>query len=34
MTLALKARPTIQTPIGPIKYPSPITIVDRDVTVP
>lgn len=29
--IALRARPTIETPIGPIAYPSPITIVSRDV---
>lgn len=34
MRLALKATPTIQTPIGPIRYPSPITIVHRDVEAP
>ena len=33
MNIALRARPTIQTAIGPIRYPSPITIVDRDVEV-
>ena len=34
MNIALRATPTIQTPIGPIRYPSPITIVQRDVEVP
>jgi protein involved in polysaccharide export with SLBB domain len=34
MNIALRATPTIQTPIGPIRYPSPITIVHRDVEVP
>jgi hypothetical protein len=34
MNIALRARPTIQTPIGPIRYPSPITIVQRDVDTP
>jgi hypothetical protein len=34
MTLALEASPTIDTPIGPIRYPSPIRIVQRDVDVP
>jgi hypothetical protein len=34
MNIALRARPTIQTPIGPIRYPSPITIVQRDVGSP
>ena len=29
--IALRARPTITTPIGPITYPSDITIVRRDV---
>lgn len=32
LNIALKATPTIQTPIGPIRYPSPITIVQRDVS--
>jgi len=27
----LRARPTVDTPIGPIEYPQPITIVSRDV---
>jgi len=31
MSISLKATPTIQTPIGPIRYPSPITIVEREV---
>ncbi|MEX1055779.1 MAG: hypothetical protein WED81_07100, partial [Rhodothermales bacterium] len=26
----LRARPTVDTPIGPIEYPQPITIVSRD----
>jgi hypothetical protein len=30
-TLSLRARPTIDTPIGPIRYPEPITIVSREV---
>lgn len=34
MTLALEATPTIDTPIGPIRYPGPIRIVQRDVGVP
>ena len=34
MNLALKATPTIQTPIGPIRYPTPITIVQRTVAAP
>lgn len=29
--IALRARPTVTTPIGPITYPSDITIVRRDV---
>ena len=29
--VALRALPTIDTPIGPISYPRPITIVSRDV---
>lgn len=29
--ISLRARPTIDTPIGPIRYPEPITIVARDV---
>ena len=33
MTLALEARPTIETPIGPIRYPAPIRIVQKDVRV-
>jgi len=28
--ISLRARPTIDTPIGPIRYPSPITIVSRE----
>lgn len=31
LNLALKATPTIDTPLGPIRYPSPLTIVQRDV---
>lgn len=27
--VSLRARPTIDTPVGPIRYPSPITIVSR-----
>ena len=30
----LRATPTIDTPIGPIRYPEPITIVSRDVGSP
>jgi hypothetical protein len=29
--VSLRAQPTIDTPIGPIEYPSPITIVSRTV---
>lgn len=29
--VALKATPTIQTPLGPIRYPQPITILSREV---
>jgi hypothetical protein len=29
--IAVEAVPTIQTPLGPIRYPRPITIVDREV---
>jgi hypothetical protein len=29
--ISLRARPTIDTPIGPIRYPQPITIVAREV---
>jgi hypothetical protein len=29
--VALRATPTIQTPIGPIRYPEPITIVTRTI---
>lgn len=32
--LSLKATPTIQTPIGPMSYPRPITIVQRQVGSP
>jgi hypothetical protein len=32
--ISLKATPTIQTPIGPIRYPTPITIVQRTVGGP
>ena len=32
--IVLRATPTINTPIGPITYPSPITIVNTTVTVP
>lgn len=28
--VSLRARPTIDTPIGPIRYPTPITIVSRE----
>jgi hypothetical protein len=30
-TIRLVATPTIQTPIGPIRYPNPITIINREV---
>ena len=30
-TLSLRATPTIETPLGPIRYPQPITIVSRTV---
>ena len=29
--IALRATPVIQTPLGPIRYPQPITIVSREV---
>ncbi len=29
--IALRATPVIQTPLGPIRYPQPITIVNREV---
>jgi hypothetical protein len=29
--IALRAIPTIDTPLGPISYPSPITIVSQSV---
>lgn len=29
--IRLQAQPTIRTPLGPIRYPQPITIVSRDV---
>lgn len=29
--ITLRALPTVDTPIGPIRYPAPITIVNRDV---
>lgn len=29
--VALRASPTVDTPIGPIRYPQPITILSRDV---
>jgi hypothetical protein len=29
--ISLRARPTIQTALGPIRYPQPITIVSRTV---
>ena len=32
--IALRARPVIETPIGPIRYPQPITIVNTSVGVP
>lgn len=31
MSVRIEAMPTIQTPIGPIQYPQPITIVSREV---
>ncbi len=30
-TVSLRATPTIETPLGPIRYPQPITIVSRTV---
>ena len=30
-TLSVRATPTIETPLGPIRYPQPITIVSRTV---
>jgi len=33
-SLALRASPTIQTSIGPIRYPQPITVVSREVGGP
>lgn len=33
-SLALRASPTIQTAVGPIRYPDPITIVSREVGGP
>ena len=32
--IQLRARPSIDTPIGPIRYPNDITIVSRDVGTP
>jgi hypothetical protein len=29
--IALRATPTIQTPLGPMRYPQPITILSREV---
>ncbi|MBT5875707.1 MAG: hypothetical protein HOH43_19945 [Candidatus Latescibacteria bacterium] len=29
--ISLKATPTIETPLGPIRYPQPLTIVDRRI---
>jgi hypothetical protein len=29
--IQLRATPTIETPLGPIRYPQPITIVSREV---
>jgi hypothetical protein len=29
--ITLRALPTVDTPIGPIRYPAPITVVNRDV---
>ncbi len=29
--IRLKATPTVETPLGPIRYPNPITIVSREV---
>lgn len=34
INLTLKATPTIETPLGPIRYPAPITIVQRAVATP
>jgi hypothetical protein len=34
MSIAIEATPTIQTAIGPIRYPSPIRILHRDVDAP
>jgi hypothetical protein len=34
MSIAIEATPTIQTAIGPIRYPSPIRIVHREVEAP
>ena len=32
LDLALRATPTIDTPLGPIRYPTPITIVHKEVS--
>jgi len=32
--IQLRARPSVDTPIGPIRYPNDITIVSRDVGTP
>jgi hypothetical protein len=29
--ISLQATPTVSTPLGPIRYPGPITIVSREV---
>jgi hypothetical protein len=34
LNIELTARPTIDTPLGPMRYPNPITIVQRDVPAP
>lgn len=34
MNIALRATPTIQTEAGPIRYPTPITIVQQDIGTP
>jgi hypothetical protein len=31
--VALRASPVVQTPLGPIRYPTPITIVSREVGI-
>ena len=34
MSISIEATPTIQTAIGPLRYPSPIRIIHRDVGAP